>query len=82
MDKSADKMPTEGNSSSGENPLSVDGCEACGKECIISRKAVTERDVIESVKSGATCIRVRKDCIITDLARETAERKGIRFCCD
>lgn len=82
MDKSAEKMPTEGNSSSGENPLSVDGCAACGKECIISRKAVTERDVIESVKAGATCIRVRKDCIITDLARETAERKGIRFCCD
>ncbi|MGN8738026.1 hypothetical protein [Bilifractor sp. HCP3S3_D3] len=82
MDKSADKMPTKGNSSSGENPLSVDGCEACGKECIISRKAVTERDVIESVKAGATCIRVRKDCIITELARETAERKGIRFCCD
>ena len=82
MDKSAEKMPTEGNSSSGENPLSVDGCEACGKECIISRKAVTERDVIESVKAGATCIRVRKDCIITELARETAERKGIRFCCD
>ena len=82
MDKSAEKMQTEGNSSSGENPLSVDGCEACGKECIISRKAVTERDVIESVKAGTTCIRVRKDCIITDLARETAERKGIRFCCD
>lgn len=82
MDKSAEKMPTEGNSSSGENPLSVDGCAACGKECVISRKAVTERDVIESVKAGATCIRVRKDCIITELARETAERKGIRFCCD
>lgn len=82
VDKSADKMPTEGNSSSGENPISADGCAACDNECIISRKAVTERDVIESVKAGATCIRVRKDCIITELARETAERKGIRFCCD
>ncbi|MGO5160684.1 MULTISPECIES: hypothetical protein [unclassified Bilifractor] len=76
VSKSAGKMLR------GENSISADGCEACGKECIISRKAVTERDVIESVKAGATCIRVRKDCIITDLARETAERKGIRFCCD
>ncbi|MDY5112410.1 MAG: hypothetical protein SPE66_01665 [Bilifractor sp.] len=74
--KSAGKTPR------GENSISADGCAACDNECVISRKAVTERDVIESVKAGATCIRVRKDCIITDLARETAERKGIRFCCD
>lgn len=61
---------------------SSETCAACENEIIIRRRVVTERDLIDAERAGASCIRVNPGCIITDLAKEAAARKGIRFCSD
>lgn len=65
-----------------ESTASEESCETGGCEITIRRKVVTERDLIDAERAGASCIHLIRGCIITDLAKEAAARKGIRFCCD
>jgi ethanolamine utilization protein len=73
--------PAETCASAG-TPAAADVCAKSESEIVINRKVVTERDLIDAERAGATCIRVKQGCIITDLAKEAAARKNIRFCCD
>ena len=86
MDRTADKAGGTALHNREEMPLPAerssraDCCEEREREISISRKVVTERDVMEAGRIGAVCIRTKKGCIITDLASEAAMRRGIRFC--
>ena len=47
------------------------------KEYTISKKVITERDVIESNKAGCTALCVHKNAIVTELAKDAMKSRGI-----
>ena len=45
----------------------------------VTKRALTERDVADAAAKKAAAVRVRSDCILTELAKELAKRQGIRI---
>lgn len=52
---------------------------ASPKELTITKRVLTERDVIDANKEGITCIIVGERTILTDLAKERAANSGIKI---
>lgn len=50
-----------------------------GKELIISKRCLVERDVVDARREGVTCIIVGERTILTDLAKEYAANYGIKI---
>ena len=49
------------------------------KELRITKRVLTERDVIDATREGITCIIVGERTILTDLAKERAANSGINI---
>ena len=49
------------------------------KEIRITKKVITERDIIEADREKVTCIHLRKGNILTDLAKDAASKRNIRL---
>lgn len=57
--------------------IEVESDSASGREMVLSKRVLTQRDLTDAEEQGITRIRVGKKCIITALAKEAAAFRGI-----
>lgn len=57
----------------------VKSSDACKKELVLDKKAITERDVITARENGVHRVLVKRKAILTDLAKEYAHRYQIEI---
>lgn len=63
-----------------KSPTKASAPECSGeKEKRLSKRVLTERDLIEAEKEGFGAVRVDQGCIITALAKDSAVSRGIRI---
>lgn len=53
--------------------------KCAGKECRLSKRVVTERDISAAKESGASRLVISAKTILTDLARDMAKARGIEI---